>query len=113
DDTGEDLIARLFDLWYMSVTRARKNLLIYMKPSDWDNLCNFIGDKSEQLLKLVELRKDDPLAALQEFYEQSEKYIPNYNVIFLERVKAQEAWDEWSNRDAAELSPKELEARKE
>lgn len=112
EDTGEDLIARLFDLWYMSVTRARKNLLIYMQPSDWEALCGFIGDKSEQLLNLVEIRKD-PAAALREFYDHSEKYIPNYNVIFLERVKAQEAWDEWSHKDGIELSKPELEARKE
>lgn len=94
EDSGPDLTARLFDLWYMGVTRGRKNLLIYLTPEDWQLVRSFFAADLPCLLDLVDLHESDPLPALKEFHEGGEKYVPNYNVIFLERVKAQEAWDE-------------------
>lgn len=114
--TGEDLLSRLFDLWYMAVTRARKHLLIYLTDEDWSRLEQFLGDKIDILLELTQLRRDDALRALNDFYDASEKYVPNYNVIFLERVKAQESWDEWqkgSDQKGFELSEGERTALKE
>jgi superfamily I DNA/RNA helicase len=104
ENTGEDLMARLFDLWYMGVTRARKNMCIYMTSADWRKVEEFFGSKIADFLQLVDLRKDGPLPALNQFYESSEKYVPNYNVIFLERVKAQESWDEWLRSQQQEES---------
>jgi superfamily I DNA/RNA helicase/Txe/YoeB family toxin of Txe-Axe toxin-antitoxin module len=116
DTSGEDLIARMFDLWYMGVTRARKNLLIYLTDEDWSRLQLFLGSKIQALLELIDLRRDQAPKALNEFYEASEKYVPNYNVIFLERVKAQESWGEWqrtSDDKEFELSDQDRIALKE
>jgi len=113
EDTGEDLIARLFDLWYMGVTRARKSLLTYLTPEDWSGVQKYFADHLDELLSLVDVVENDPLEALREFQEQSEKYVPNYNVIFLERVKAQEAWQEFRGGDRADLTEGERDQRRE
>src|SRR4030095_8816782 len=109
EDTGVDLIARLFDLWYMAVTRARKNLAIYLTPDDWSAVETLFGGQIDELLHLVDLRRGDSAATLREFYDRSEKYVPNYNVIFLDRVKAQESWDE-ARKDKPGLTDKERES---
>lgn len=91
---SEDMVARAFDLWYMAVTRARKNLLIYLTPADWQVVKNCFADKLDSFRQLIDLKERGTLAALTDFYNASEKYIPNYNVIFLEREKAKESWEE-------------------
>ncbi len=111
EDTGVDLIARLFDLWYMAVTRARKNLVIYLTPDDWSAVERLFAGHEQELAQLVDLRRGDSGLALKEFFDRSEKYVPNYNVIFLERVKAQESWDEAQKEDAESLTEQERESR--
>ncbi len=94
DDTAdEDLLARAYDLWYMGITRARKNLLIFLTGSDWANLEKVCPGNTAELLSLFDVRLD--CTALSEWCAGSEKYIPNYNVIFLERAKAEQSWQKY------------------
>src|SRR5262249_33449228 len=51
------------------------------------------------------------LESLAAFYESAEKYVPNYNAVFLERAQAEECWEDWlrsrETTDSAKLG-KEL-----
>lgn len=86
--------ARLFDLWYMAVTRARQSLLVFLTSEDWQRAKELLGDKFEQFRSFFQI-VDDSRRALQDFFDQRETYLPNYHVIFLERLRAQEAWNQF------------------
>jgi Txe/YoeB family toxin of Txe-Axe toxin-antitoxin module len=94
-NAGQDVMARLFDLWYMAVTRARQNLLLFITPEDALKIKDLFGDKFPELLERIDFKQGDADKHLQEFFENREKYLPNYTVVFLERSKAQECWDEY------------------
>ncbi|GEM_PF-2961976 len=113
ETTGQDMVARLFDLWYMAVTRARKGLLVYLKPEDWAAVEKLFGARIGRLFEVVDLRRDNPPQALAEFHERCEKYVPNYNVIFLTREKAEQAWRESQDTKGSDLEAATREALKE
>jgi superfamily I DNA/RNA helicase/Txe/YoeB family toxin of Txe-Axe toxin-antitoxin module len=89
-------LARLFDLWYMGITRARMNLLLFLTKTDYAYLQTLLPEKLQELLEHVRLAQDtQALPALIEFYQNREQYVPNYNVIFLESTKAHECFQAW------------------
>lgn len=94
EEADPEQLARLFDLWYMSVMRARNSLLIYLTPEDFELLKKAFAGRLDQLLQVVDFSLQQPLPLLNQFYESSEKYLPNYSVVFLERAKAQESWSD-------------------
>lgn len=93
DITSENAAtARLFDLWYMAVTRARQSLLVFLTEEDWQRAKELFGGDFEQFQGYFHIVRDSQ-KALREFSQRREKYLPNYHVIFLERMRAQEAWN--------------------
>lgn len=86
---------RLCDLWYMAVTRARQNLLIFITQDDLDRLDKLLGKKYPDFLRLVDVQAGGPQSQLLNFFHTREKYLPNYSVIFLERHKAGQIWQEF------------------
>lgn len=96
DFTPEELCgeeaSRIFDLWYMAVTRARQNLLLYLTPDDLHRLKEMLGHRFREFLKLVNVHTANVTSELLKFYHQRERYLPNYSVIFLERTKANDTW---------------------
>lgn len=96
DDSQDEYTARLFDLWYMAVTRARHNLLLFMTADDLAALQKLLGDSFSKFMELVECKPDDDqLEQLRSFYQGRERYLPNYAIVFLERVKAAEIWQQY------------------
>lgn len=89
--------ARLYDLWYMAVTRARQNLMLVLTASDWHRLQELFGERFAELKMQLQVISDEEQAnqALQNFFQQREKFLPNYHVIFLQRVRAQQFWDDF------------------
>lgn len=113
-DTGADFIARLFDLWYMAVTRGRKNLLIFLTPADWSHVERLFAGHMDEFFRLVDYRPAEQSgSALCEFFDRAEKYVPNYCVIFLERVKAEESWQEANRTDGRPLPEAERQSLRE
>ena len=102
---------RLFDLWYMAIMRARQNLLIYLTPDDLDTVELVLGPKYAQLLNLVDVQAGGPQPQLLSFYHSRERYLPNYAVIFLERTKANELFDQF--RLQAKKNKKQAQALRE
>lgn len=97
-DIGEIETARLFDLWYMAVTRARRSLLLYLLPEDVEGFKRLSGERFERFLELVEQDDRTPaVTRLLSYHSKREKYLPNYNVIFLERKVAEDLWQEFQN----------------
>lgn len=97
-DIGEIETARLFDLWYMAATRARRSLLLYLLPEDLEGLKRLSGERYERFLDLIE--QDNRTAAVTQllnYHSKREQYLPNYNVIFLERKVAEDLWQEFQN----------------
>jgi tetratricopeptide (TPR) repeat protein/Txe/YoeB family toxin of Txe-Axe toxin-antitoxin module len=95
EEIGEDAANRLFDLWYMAITRARQNLLIFLTPDDLKRLQDLFGSRYQQFLSLVDLTSGSAQSELLDFYHKRERYLPNYAVIFLERTKANETWQQY------------------
>lgn len=86
--------SQIGDLWYMGVTRARKNLLLVLSNEDYSNLLSFLGSKqvnSSDFLDLVDQREQKD--GFDKFWERRELEMPNYNVIFLERKIAEELFE--------------------
>ena len=92
---GEEIFRRTFDLWYMAITRARQNLLIFITPEDEQRIKKLFGVRYDDFLDLVELKDLQVQESLQDFYRHRERYLPNYAVIFLERTKANETWQQY------------------
>jgi tetratricopeptide (TPR) repeat protein/Txe/YoeB family toxin of Txe-Axe toxin-antitoxin module len=86
---------RLCDLWYMAVMRARQNLLLFMTQEDLDRFDRLLGKKYPDFLRLVEVQTGAPQSQLLNFFNAREKFLPNYAVIFLERTKANQIWQEY------------------
>ena len=100
--------ARLYDLWYMAVTRARQNLLIFLTPEDWQQATTLFERRFVQFAEHFEIVSEQSAQdALTQFFHQREQHLPNYHVIFLERVRAQQHWDEYrtsNNERSAEIA---------
>ena len=94
-ESKDETLARLIDLWYMAITRARQRLLLFMTPQDMDNVRKLLGDRFDDFLKLVEWSTDNIQSQLLRFYHQRERYLPNYAVVFLERTKAAQMWQQF------------------
>lgn len=109
---GEDA-NRIFDLWYMAITRARQNLLIYMTPDDLHKLKETLGGRFKELLTLVNIHTVDVQMELLRFYHQRERYLPNYAIIFLEQTKANETWQQFKKELESGVDPKESERCRE
>ena len=84
---------RLFDLWYMGITRARKNLLLIQTEADQIEFKSLLQEKKDEFLQLVS--SEEQSAGFAAFWENRELETPNYNVIFLERKLAQDLFDEY------------------
>ncbi len=99
--------ARIGDLWYMGMSRARKNLLLVVSNEDYENFLSYLSAKqiaSADFFGLVDLREQKD--GLENFWTRRELEMPNYNVIFLERKIA----DELFERVLVELSKSDNEA---
>lgn len=83
--------SRLFDLWYMGITRARKNLLIIQNKDDNRRLADLLQERETEFYQFVELL--EPVVGFSQFWNKREHSTPDYNVIFLERKLAQDLWD--------------------
>lgn len=92
-ESQDETLSRWLDLWYMAITRARQNLLMFLTPEDFKRLKLLLGDRFRELASLVETIDVNPQAELLRFYHQRERYLPNYAVVFLERTKAQQLWE--------------------
>lgn len=100
-ESKDETFARLIDLWYMAVTRARQNLLMFLTPDDLKSLRSMLGNRFEEFVQLVDLH-DDPNQSQTEllrFYHQRERYLPNYAIVFLERTKAAQFWQQYREAD--------------
>jgi tetratricopeptide (TPR) repeat protein/Txe/YoeB family toxin of Txe-Axe toxin-antitoxin module len=89
---------RCFDLWYMAIMRARQNLLIYLTHEDLERLETLLGKHYAEFLPLVEVQDVQAGGAqlqLLSFHHSRERYLPNYAIIFLERTKANEIWQQY------------------
>lgn len=104
-----DTIVRLFDLWYMAAMRARKNLLIFLTTPEWEQLGRLCGGRTEALDAFARVNLSEAKSHLLQFFHRRERFIPNYNVVFLERVKAQDAWDEYKKIRYSEARHAEFE----
>lgn len=97
---------RLFDLWYMGVTRARRSLLLYMHKEDWTAFQAYLGDKLSEFLGFIDLveskvnkhERNVNQECLLAFYQEREQYIPNYSVIFLEKAEADKVYAQWQGQ---------------
>jgi len=91
--------SRLFDLWYMGITRARSNLLLVQNESDSHKLAS-LGAK--RLAEFYGLLERAPAAhGFDKFWQRRETNTPDYNVIFLERKLAQDLWAIFLKEQAA------------
>jgi tetratricopeptide (TPR) repeat protein len=107
-ESNDETLARLIDLWYMAITRARQRLLLFMTAQDMDNVQRLFGDKFDQFLKLVDWTTDNIQPHLLRFYHQRERYLPNYAVVFLERTKASQLWEQYLATKDPQLKEKAL-----
>jgi superfamily I DNA/RNA helicase len=102
DDLTGDEASRIFDLWYMAITRARQNLLMYLTPDDLQRLKEVLGSRFDEFMNLVEVHTVNVQSELLNFYHQRERYLPNYSIIFLERTKANEIWQQFRDEQEQE-----------
>ena len=105
---SEEIFRRSFDLWYTAITRARQNLLIFITPEDLQRIKKLFGARYQDFLELISLKDSNTKQHLHEFYSHRERYLPNYAVIFLERTKANESWQQYrqlAEHDAADSKP--------
>lgn len=91
--------ARLLDLWYMAATRARRTLLLFVTEDDVEAFKRLVGVQFDRFFQLTRTSDKSSIEQLMDFYNEREQYLPNYNVIFLERKVAEDLWQEF--RDAA------------
>ncbi len=84
--------ARLFDLWYMGICRARRNLMLILQAEDMVKWQALLQHRFEDFLKHVRLLGQENFS-LAEFIERRALSVPDYNVIFLERRIAQDLWE--------------------
>lgn len=87
--------SRVFDLWYMGVTRARRRLLLFVTTEDLQALRSVTAHQFERFAALTETAQGSALEHLISFYRQREQYLPNYNVVFLESRVAEDLWQEY------------------
>ncbi|MBX9688879.1 MAG: UvrD-helicase domain-containing protein [Candidatus Obscuribacterales bacterium] len=83
--------SRAFDLWYMGITRARKNLLLVQTENDQSAFAELLAEKHEEFNKLVEISENE--IGFSRFMQNREEHTPNYNVIFLERKLAEDLFE--------------------
>lgn len=95
DDQSSAEASRLFDLWYMGITRARNCLALICRTEDQESLKLLLGERFQQFIEGVEYRSNTE-EAISEFLDKREIITPNYNVIFLERKFADDLWDIYS-----------------
>jgi tetratricopeptide (TPR) repeat protein len=98
ENTSETaLTARLYDLWYMAVTRARQNLMVVLTAADWARAEDLFADRFDEFAAHFQIigKSDNVEQALQDFFLRREKYLPNYHVVFLQRTRAQQLWDDF------------------
>lgn len=84
---------RFFDLWYMAVTRARRRLLIYLTPEDYELAKGIFTNRFTEFQSFFSHNHGEPAISLRSFFDTREKLIPNYNVIFLENRIAEQLWN--------------------
>lgn len=89
--------SRSFDLWYMGITRARKNLLLVQSAQDREAIQNLLAEREDEFFEL--LQSCDREVGLSLFWKNCQPQAPNYNVIFLERKLAQDLWQEFLNEE--------------
>lgn len=94
-ESQDETLARLIDLWYMAITRARQNLLIFLTPEDLQRLRALLGKRFHDFLNLVDMCTSNVQSELLRFYHERERYLPNYAVVFLERTKAGQLWNQF------------------
>ena len=99
DHTGAET-ARLFDLWYMGICRARRSLLLILSAEDRTSLKTLFKDRYTAFLDLIEAN-DDVSSSLQSYLDNRELITPNYNVIFLERKLAEDLWQTYLSKEAS------------
>lgn len=83
---------RLFDLWYMGICRARRNLMLILQADDLIKWQALLQNRFEEFLRHVRFL-DHENFSLAEFMERRALSVPDYNVIFLERRIAQDLWE--------------------
>ncbi len=97
--------SRYFDLWYMGISRARKNLLLVQTAADRAALKSLLCERDSELRDLLEI--DDAKNGFEKYWNNRELLTPNYNVIFLERKLAQDLWEIYlkENENASDKQP--------
>lgn len=86
--------SRLFDLWYMGICRARRNLMLVMDKTDLTRWKNLLQDGFDEFNRLVHCVAEENFS-LEEFLERRQLNVPDYNVIFLERRIAEDLWQQY------------------
>lgn len=86
-------VSRFFDLWYMGITRARKNLLLVQSNEDQLSLQSLLQDRAHEFYGLID--RVSCKKGFDDFWQKRELHVPDYNVIFLERKIAQDLWHEF------------------
>lgn len=98
-DNSDIESTRLFDLWYMAATRSRRSLLLYLLPQDLEALKGLLQERFERFVTLTECNDGSSVIdVLLDYHAAREQYLPNYNVIFLERKVAEDLWSEFQKQ---------------
>jgi tetratricopeptide (TPR) repeat protein len=97
--SGSAESSRLADLWYMGITRARRNLILVQSAADRRKLDELLGARQAEFRELV--NELDACEGFGEFRGRRELQTPNYNVVFLERKMAQDLWEIFLAQEAA------------
>jgi superfamily I DNA/RNA helicase/Txe/YoeB family toxin of Txe-Axe toxin-antitoxin module len=106
-NSQDETLARLIDLWYMVIMRARQNLLLFITQDELQRVRGLLGNRFHDFLNLVEMHTSEAQSELLRFYHQRERYLPNYAVVFLERTKATQLWEEFLTLEGVEGSSSE------
>ncbi|MBX9571304.1 MAG: UvrD-helicase domain-containing protein [Candidatus Obscuribacterales bacterium] len=86
--------SRLFDLWYMGICRARRNLMMVLAPDDLTNWKKLLQNRFEEFCRHVIVLSEENFQ-FEEFLARRQLTVPDYNVIFLERRIAADLWHQY------------------
>ena len=112
DDQSNGQTARLFDLWYMGICRARRNLLLVLRTDDLQAWQSLLQDRYEEFLSFFQVMSSDNFS-LTPFMERRQLSVPDYNVIFLERRIAEDHWQIFVSYCQSKQSPSDNETSKD
>lgn len=100
---------RLFDLWYMGVTRARERLIMISRTGDLCAFKNLIGPWCSDLSKHLDLLEDSAQSSWKSFLEEfqqrrEENCCTDFNLSFLKLKQASDSFQIFLNERELRLS---------